>query len=82
MRVLVIEDHPDLAANLGDYLAAQGDAVDFAADGATGLLRAQDGGADVIVLDRLLRGIAASARVSIGSLLRTLASLHGPKHSA
>lgn len=57
MRILVIEDHPDLAANVGDYLSAQGHAVDFAADGPTGLARAQAGGADVIVLDRLLPGL-------------------------
>lgn len=57
MRVLVIEDHPDLAANVGDYLSSQGHTVDFAADGPTGLARAQAGGADVIILDRLLPGL-------------------------
>ena len=57
MRVLVIEDHPDLAANLGDFLAAQGHSVDFAADGPGGLQLAQAGGHDVIVLDRLLPGM-------------------------
>jgi len=57
MRILVIEDHPDLAANVGDYLSAQGHAVDFAADGPTGLARAQAGGVDVVVLDRLLPGL-------------------------
>jgi DNA-binding response OmpR family regulator len=57
MRVLVIEDHPDLAANVGDYLTAQGHTVDFAADGPTGLARAQAGGVDVIILDRLLPGL-------------------------
>ncbi len=57
MRVLVIEDHPDLAANLGDFLAAQGHSVDFAADGPGGLSLARSGSFDVIVLDRMLPGI-------------------------
>lgn len=57
MRVLVIEDHPDLAANLGDFLAAAGHSVDFAADGPRGLALAQAGGHDVIVLDRMLPGM-------------------------
>ncbi|MDO9454252.1 MAG: response regulator transcription factor [Stagnimonas sp.] len=57
MRVLVIEDHPDLAANLGDFLSAQGHSVDFAADGPGGLTLAQAGGHDVIVLDRMLPGM-------------------------
>ncbi len=57
MRVLVIEDHPDLAANLGDFLSAQNHSVDFAADGMVGLALAQAGGHDVIVLDRMLPGM-------------------------
>lgn len=57
MRVLVIEDHPDLAANLGDFLSAAGHSVDFAGDGPGGLTLAQAGGHDVIVLDRMLPGM-------------------------
>jgi len=57
MRVLVIEDHPDLAANLGDFLSAQSHSVDFAADGPGGLTLALAGGHDVIVLDRMLPGM-------------------------
>lgn len=57
MRVLVIEDHPDLAANLGDYLTGLGHSVDFAADGPRGLSLASSGGFEVIVLDRLLPGM-------------------------
>src|ERR1044072_2131840 len=37
MRILVIEDNTDIAANLGDYLEDRGHTVDFAADGVTGL---------------------------------------------
>ena len=60
MRILLIEDHPDLAANVGDYLSALGHAVDFAADGRTGLARASAAEHDVIVLDRLLPGLEGS----------------------
>lgn len=56
MRILIVEDHPDAAANLGDYLSAFGYAVDFAADGPNGLRLAQAGRFDVIVLDRMLPG--------------------------
>lgn len=54
MRILIVEDHPDVAANLGDYLIAAGHRVDFAADGATGLRLASTGEFDVVVLDRML----------------------------
>ena len=32
MRILVIEDNTDIAANLGDYLEDRGHTVDFAGD--------------------------------------------------
>ena len=37
MRILVIEDNQDIAANLGDFLEDRVHTVDFAADGITGL---------------------------------------------
>lgn len=57
MHVLLVEDHPDLAANLGDFLGAHGHSVDFAADGPSGLRLAQSQGFDAIVLDRMLPGV-------------------------
>ena len=54
MRILIVEDHPDAADNLGDYLSALGHRLDFAADGVTGLRLAGSGEFDVIVLDRML----------------------------
>ena len=57
MHVLLVEDHPDLAANLGDFLGAHGHSVDFAADGPSGLRLAQSQSFDAIVLDRLLPGL-------------------------
>jgi len=57
MRILVIEDHSDLAANLGDYLEDRGHTVDFAADGVTGLHLAVVHSFDAIVLDLNLPGM-------------------------
>jgi DNA-binding response OmpR family regulator len=57
LRVLVVEDDPDLAANLVDYLAARGHLVDAAGDGLTGLRLATHEKFDVIVLDLILPGL-------------------------
>ncbi len=57
MRILIIEDNPDIAANLGDYLDEQGHTVDFAGDGITGLHLAVVDDFDAIVLDLALPGM-------------------------
>jgi len=57
MRILVIEDNRDLAANLYDYLAAKGHTVDAAGDGITGLHLAVVNDYDAIVLDLMLPGM-------------------------
>lgn len=57
MKILVIEDNQDIAANLGDFLEDQGHTVDFAADGVTGLHLAVVNEFDVIVLDLNLPGM-------------------------
>ena len=57
MRILVIEDNQDIAANLGDYLEDRGHTVDFAADGITGLHLAIVHEFDAIVLDLNLPGM-------------------------
>ena len=54
MRILVVEDHRDIAENIGDYLEPKGHAVDYAADGITGLHLAVTNDYDVIVLDLML----------------------------
>lgn len=51
LRVLIIEDQPDIAANIWDYLERRGYLVDHCADGVGGLARAMHGEFDVIVLD-------------------------------
>ncbi|WP_028081083.1 response regulator transcription factor [Solimonas soli] len=57
MRVLLVEDNVDLAANVGEYLEAHRHTVDFAYDGPAALAAGADGGFDVIILDRLLPGL-------------------------
>lgn len=57
LRILVIEDNPDLAANLVDYLEAKGHLADTAGDGISGLSLATRNGYDVIILDLVLPGL-------------------------
>jgi DNA-binding response OmpR family regulator len=52
MRVLVVEDHEELAETVAVGLRREGMAVDVAYDGAVALRRASVYGYDVIVLDR------------------------------
>ena len=57
MRVLLIEDNHDLAANIGEFLEGEGHSVDYAADGPSGLRLATTTSHDVIVLDLGLPGL-------------------------
>jgi two-component system, OmpR family, response regulator len=54
MRLLVVEDEPDLLAGLLRALRKQGYAVDTAADGEEGLYKALSADYDAIVLDVML----------------------------
>ena len=54
MRLLVVEDEPDLLRRLAKILRAEGYAVDTAADGAEGLRKALDHDYDAILLDAML----------------------------
>src|SRR5262245_45986670 len=54
MRLLLIEDHHDIAANIAEYFEARGDVVSHALDGESGLQMALDTPADAIVLDLML----------------------------
>jgi DNA-binding response OmpR family regulator len=56
MRILVVEDEARLAAALRRGLAAEGFAVDVAADGNTGLNQGLYGDYDAIILDIMLPG--------------------------
>ncbi|AXK71188.1 DNA-binding response regulator [Lysobacter sp. TY2-98] len=51
LRVLLVEDQHDIAANIWDFLERRGYKVDHRADGASGLQRAMHDDFDVIVLD-------------------------------
>ena len=57
MRILIIEDNRDIAANLGDYLTDRGHEVDYAFDGVTGLHLAIVNEFDAMVLDLALPGM-------------------------
>ncbi len=54
MRVLVVEDEPDLLQSLAKVLREEGYAVDTAADGEEGLYKAETNPYDVLVLDVML----------------------------
>lgn len=56
MKILVIEDNRDIAANIADYLEPRGHVLDFAATGPHGLQLALQEHYDVIVLDIMLPG--------------------------
>lgn len=57
MRVLLAEDHEELAETVADVLRGEGMAVDVALDGEGALERAGINSYDVIVLDRDLPGV-------------------------
>jgi DNA-binding response OmpR family regulator len=54
MKILVIEDNPDMVANLYDFLEPRGHVVDAAYDGNSGIQFALENDYDVIVLDLML----------------------------
>ena len=54
MRLLIVEDEPDLLASLARALREEGYAVDTAADGEEGLFKAESADYDAIVLDVML----------------------------
>ena len=68
MRILVVEDEPKMADLIRRVLAAERHVVDVAPDGVSAIALAERGGADVIVLDRMLPDIDG---LSILRLLRS-----------
>ena len=54
MRILIVEDEPDLLASLAQALREEGYAVDTAADGEEGLFKAEGADYAAIVLDVML----------------------------
>ena len=51
MRLLLVDDDPDIRLLLGSYLEAEGHQVETAADGEEGLRRARESLPEVILLD-------------------------------
>jgi DNA-binding response OmpR family regulator len=76
MRVLIVEDHKELAATVAVGLRREGMAVDIAFDGESALLHAARESYDVIVLDRDLPRLhgdeVCKAMVAEGSRARVL----------
>ncbi len=56
-RLLLVEDHQDIAEMVYDYLEERGYTMDYAADGITGLHLAVTNSYDAIILDLMLPGI-------------------------
>src|SRR5271154_5917151 len=54
MRILIVEDEPDLLRSLAQALREEGYAVDTAADGEDGFYKAENYDYDAIVLDVML----------------------------
>ncbi|MDE2627506.1 MAG: response regulator transcription factor [Burkholderiales bacterium] len=57
MRILIIEDNPDIVANLYGFLEPKGYTLDSARNGIAGLAMAAEGDFDAIVLDLTLPGL-------------------------
>ncbi|MET0267373.1 MAG: response regulator transcription factor [Duganella sp.] len=57
MRILIVEDNPDILANLYAFLEPRGHVLDSAANGYAGLALAAQHDYDVIVLDVMLPGM-------------------------
>lgn len=57
LRILLIEDHMDIAENIIDFLELQGHIVDYAMDGISGMHLALTKEFEVIVLDLMLPGM-------------------------
>jgi len=57
MRILIVEDHPDILANLYGFLEPKGHQLDSARNGYGGLALASENEYDVIVLDVMLPGL-------------------------
>ena len=61
MKLLVIEDNPDIVANLYEFFEPRGFVLDHARSGPEGLQRAREGAFDLIILDVMLPGMEGTA---------------------
>ncbi len=63
MRILIVEDDVEAARYLQKGLGESGHVADLAADGETGLIMADGGGYDVLIIDRMLPGLDGLALI-------------------
>jgi DNA-binding response OmpR family regulator len=75
MRVLLVEDDCDIAANISDYLVAAGHIVDLAYDGADGLRIARERRHDLYLLDANLPAIGG---FELCTILRQILGIDAP----
>jgi DNA-binding NarL/FixJ family response regulator len=75
MRILVIEDHADILANVSEYFVLKGCEVTGALDGVTGLHLAMTGNYDAIILDVMLPGMDGN---QVCHKLRSVSRRHTP----
>jgi DNA-binding response OmpR family regulator len=75
MRILLVEDHQDIAENISDYFTAHEDHVEHVTNGVAGLQLARSQHYDVIVLDLMLPGMDG---ISLCRKLREEAQVHTP----
>ncbi len=68
MRILVIEDNPDIVANLYGFLEPKGHVLDSAVNGYAGLALATENSYDVVILDVMLPGLNG---IELCSMLRS-----------
>lgn len=69
MKILIIEDNPDIIANLYDYFEPLGHVLDNTQTGYAGLARAEQEVFDIIILDGMLPGmdgLEVCKRIRIG----------------
>jgi len=57
LRILVVEDNPDISENIADYFETRGHVLDFAMNGVQGLHLALTDEYDVMILDIMLPGM-------------------------
>ncbi len=57
MRLLLIEDHQDIADNVCEYFTERGHTVEHASNGESGLERLRNGQHEMVVLDIMLPGL-------------------------
>ena len=87
MRILVVDDNPNMAATIRYGLAEHGYAVDVSLSGFDGEERAVAGNYNVVILDRLLPGrdgisVCRNLRArQVGAPILMLSALSGPREA-